>query len=128
MKKVFLLLSLIVICTGCSSDDNQNQVPVVLQSHILEFKTGTLEQWVSVDLNTIVNLQDGSVETLQSTYNYDAKIISVEIPSDATSFTTEFYIEDGSETKMRFYGSLKNNIIHEATINQKNYNYDYNFE
>jgi hypothetical protein len=128
MKKIILLLSLIITSVGCSSDDNANQIPVVLQSHILEFKTGPLEQWVSLDLNTIVNLQDGSVETLQPTYNSDSRIISVEIPADATSFTTEFYIEDGSETKMRFYGSLKNNIIHEATINQKNYNYQYNFE
>ncbi|MBD3863272.1 hypothetical protein [Olleya marilimosa] len=113
---------------ACSSDDeNQGEEQQISQSHIVEFTTGTLESWVSVGLTTILTLEDGTESTINSDFDYTQNIVSIEIPENAVSFELEFYIEDSSQVEMRFYGFLDGINVHQETINQQSYQYQYTF-
>ncbi len=128
MKNIFLTLIAIFAFTACSSDDdNQGEVQQISQSHIVEFTTGTLESWVSVGLTTTLTLEDGSESTINSDFDYTQNIVSVEIPENTISFELEFYIEDSSQAEMRFYGSVDNVNVHQETINQQSFQYQYTF-
>mgnify|MGYP000368513455 CR=1 FL=1 len=128
MKKVSLLLIVFLSLISCSSDDNENQPQQpISQSHILEFTTGTLELWVSVILTTTLTFEDGTQATINSEYDYNTQIVSVEIPENTTSFELDFYIEDSSEAQMRFYGSVDGVNVHQETISQQDYQYQYSF-
>jgi len=126
MKQIFLILIAILSFTACSDDDNNEQQPIS-QSHIIEFTTGTLEPWVSVILTTTLTLNDGTESTINPDFDYDQNIVSVEIPENTASFELEFYIEDSSESQMRFYGAVDDITVHEETINQQTFQYQYTF-
>ncbi|WP_145004547.1 hypothetical protein [Olleya sp. Hel_I_94] len=128
MKNMFLTLIAILSLVACSSDDeNQGEEQQISQSHIVEFTTGTLESWVSVGLTTILTLEDGTESTINSDFDYTQNIVSIEIPENAVSFELEFYIEDSSQVEMRFYGFLDGINVHQETINQQSYQYQYTF-
>lgn len=129
MKKTFLTLIAILFLVACSSDDDNQEQPQqeINQSHIVEFTTGTLEGWVSVSLTTTLTLEDGSESTINSDFDYTQNIVSVEIPENTASFELDFYIEDSSEAQMRFYGSVEDNTVHQETINQQSFQYQYTF-
>ncbi|TVZ47965.1 hypothetical protein JM82_2595 [Olleya sp. Hel_I_94] len=125
---MFLTLIAILSLVACSSDDeNQGEEQQISQSHIVEFTTGTLESWVSVGLTTILTLEDGTESTINSDFDYTQNIVSIEIPENAVSFELEFYIEDSSQVEMRFYGFLDGINVHQETINQQSYQYQYTF-
>jgi hypothetical protein len=126
MKKTFLTLIAILSLVACSSDDNEEQ-PTVSQPHVVEFITGTLEAWVSVSLTTTLTFEDGSESTINSDFDYTNNIVSVEIPENTASFELDFYIEDSSQANMRFYGSDDDVTVHQETINQQNFQYQYSF-
>ena len=46
---------------------------------------------------------------------------------NTTSFELDFYIEDSSQVEMQFYGSVDNTSVHQETINQQDYQYQYSF-
>ncbi|WP_417291483.1 hypothetical protein [Corallibacter sp.] len=129
MKKTFLTLIAILSLVACSSDDDNQEQPQqeISQSHIVEFTTGTLESWVSVSLTTTLTLEDGSESTINSDFDYTENMVSVEIPENTASFELDFYIEDSSEAQMRFYGSVEENTVHQETINQQSFQYQYTF-
>ncbi|WP_452233044.1 hypothetical protein [Lacinutrix sp. MEBiC02595] len=128
MKNIFLTLIAILSLVGCSSDDdNQGEEQHISQSHILEFTTGTLESWVSVGLTTTLTLEDGTESTINSDFDYTQNIVSVEIPENTASFELDFYIEDSSQAEMRFYGSVDSVNVHQETISQQSYQYQYTF-
>lgn len=128
MKNIFLVLIAIFAFTACSSDDdNQEEVQQITQSHIVEFTTGSLESWVSVGLTTTLTLEDGTESTINSDFDYTQNIVSVEIPENTLSFELEFYIEDSSQAEMRFYGSVDNVNVHQETISQQSFQYQYTF-
>lgn len=128
MKNTFLLLIAIFAFTACSSDDdNQEEEQQISQSHIVEFTTGTLESWVSVGVTTTLTLEDGTESTINSDFDYTQNIVSVEIPENTASFELEFYIEDSSQAEMRFYGSVNGVNVHQETINQQSFQYQYTF-
>ncbi|WP_412985635.1 hypothetical protein [Pontimicrobium sp. IMCC45349] len=126
MKKAFLTLIAILSLVACSSDDNEEQQPIS-QSHIVEFTTGTLEAWVSVSLTTTLTFEDGSESTVNSDFDYDNNIVTVNIPENTASFELDFYIEDSSQANMRFYGSNDDVTVHQETISQQNFQYQYSF-
>ena len=126
MKNIFLALIAILSFSACSSDDNGEQ-QTLSQSHIIEFRTGTLQDFVSVSLVTVITLEDGTETTINSDFDYTLNIVSVEIPENTVSFELDFYIEDSSEAQMRFYGSVDDNTVHQETINQQSYQYQYSF-
>lgn len=127
MKNIFLALIAIFTFVACSSDDSNPEQEQVSQSHIVEFTTGTLESWVSVSLITTLTLDDGTESTINSDFDYTQNIVSIEIPEDTASFELDFYIEDSSETQMRFYGSVDDVNVHQETLNQQSYQYQYTF-
>ena len=127
MKKIFLALIAILSFSACSSDDTNEEQQTTSQSHIIEFTTGTLQDFVSVSLVTMITLEDGTESTINSDFDYIQNIVSVEIPENTASFELDFYIEDSSEAQMRFYGSVDDNTVHQETINQQNYQYQYSF-
>ena len=129
MKNTFLTLIAILSLVACSSDDDNQEQPQqeISQSHIVEFTTGTLESWVSVSLTTTLTLEDGSESTINSDFDYTENMVSVEIPENTASFELDFYIEDSSEAQMRFYGSVEENTVHQETINQQSFQYQYTF-
>jgi len=126
MKRIFLLLIAILSLTACTNDDNEEEQQLS-QSHIVKFTTGTLQNWVSVNLTTTLSFEDGTQSVINSDYDYTTKIVSVEIPENTASFELDFYIEDSSQVEMRFYGSVTDNTVHQETISQQNYNYQYSF-
>ena len=65
--------------------------------------------------------------TINSDYDYTTEKVSVEIPENTVSFELDFYIEDSSEVEMRFYGSVDDVTVHQETINQQSYQYQYSF-
>ncbi|WP_418512605.1 hypothetical protein [Corallibacter sp.] len=129
MKNTFLTLIAILSLVACSSDDDNQEQPQqeISQSHIVEFTTGTLESWVSVSLTTTLTLEDGSESTINSDFDYTENMVNVEIPENTASFELDFYIEDSSESQMRFYGSVEDNTVHQETINQQSFQYQYTF-
>lgn len=127
MKNIFLALIAILSFSACSSDDTEEAQQDISQSHIIEFTTGTLQDFVSVSLVTMITLEDGTENTINSDFDYAQNIVSVEIPENAVSFELVFYIEDSSEAQMRFYGSVDDSTVYEETINQQNYQYQYSF-
>ena len=127
MKKVFLLLIVFLSFSACSNDDNEEQQQPISQSHIVEFTTGSLQAWVSVSLTTTLHFEDGTQSTIDSDFDYTQNIVSVDIPENTASFELDFYIEDSSEVQMRFYGYVDGNNIHQETINQQDYQYQYSF-
>lgn len=129
MKNTFLTLIAILSLVACSSDDDSQEQPQqeISQSHIVEFTTGALESWVSVSLTTTLTLEDGSESTINSDFDYTENMVSVEIPENTASFELDFYIEDSSEAQMRFYGSVEENTVHQETINQQSFQYQYTF-
>ena len=127
MKNIFLALIAILSFSACSSDDSNEEQHTTSQSHIIEFTTGTLQDFVSVSLVTMITLEDGTESTINSDFDYTQNIVSVEIPENTASFQLDFYIEDSSEAQMRFYGSVDENTVHQETINQQNYQYQYSF-
>ncbi len=126
MKRIFLLLIAILSFTACSNDDTEEQQQIS-QSHIVEFTTGTLEGWVSVYATTTLTLEDGSESTINSDIDATTNKLTVLIPVNTASFMLDFYIEDSSEAQMRFYGSVDDIIVHQETINQQTYQYQYTF-
>lgn len=126
MKKTFLTLIAILSLVACSSDDNEEQQSVS-QSHVVEFTTGALQAWVSVSLTTTLTFEDGSQSTINSDFDYTNNIVSVEIPENTASFELDFYIEDSSQANMRFYVSDDDVTVHQETINQQNFQYQYSF-
>lgn len=126
MKNASLLLILFLSLTACSSDDNENQQQIS-QPYVVEFTTGVLQDWVSVSLTTTLTFEDGTQSTIDSNFDYDEYSVNVEIPENTASFELDFYIEDGSETQMRFYGTIDNENVHQETINQQDYQYQYSF-
>ncbi|MFV0573732.1 MAG: hypothetical protein ACK5M1_15100 [Xanthomarina gelatinilytica] len=129
MKNTFLTLIAILSLVACSSDEDNQEQPQqeISQSHIVEFTTGTLESWVSVSLTTTLTLEDGSESTINSDFDYTENMVSVEIPENTASFELDFYVEDSSEAQMRFYGSVEDNTVHQETINQQSFQYQYTF-
>jgi len=128
MKNIFLALIAILVFTACSSDDDyQGEEQQISQSHIVEFTTETLESWVSVGLTTTLTLEDGTKSTINSDFDYTQNIVSVEIPENTENFELEFYIEDSSQAEMRFYGSVNGVNVHQETISQQSYQYQYTF-
>lgn len=127
MKNTFLTLIAILSFVACSSDDNEAQQETISQSHIVEFTTGTLQAWVSVGLTTTLTFEDGTQSTINSDFDYALNIITVEIPENTASFDLDFYIEDSSQAEMRFYGSVDDINVHQETINQQSYQYQYSF-
>jgi len=127
MKNIFLILIAILSFTACSSDDEVQQPQSIIQSHVVEFTTGTLELWVSVILTTTLTFEDGTQATINSNYDYSTQVVSVEIPENTASFELDFNIENSSQVEMRFYGSVDNTTVHQETINQQNYQYQYSF-
>ena len=127
MKNIFLTLIAILSLVACSSDDNEIQQQPIVQSHVVEFRTGTLEAWVSVILTTTLTFEDGTQATINSDYDYNTQVVSLEIPENTASFELDFYIEDSSQVEMRFYGSVDNTSVHQETISQLDYQYQYSF-
>lgn len=128
MKNTFLALIAIFAFTACSSDDdNQEQEQQISQSHVVEFTTGTLEAWVSVSLTTTITFEDGTQSTVNSDFDYTQNIVTVEVPENTASFELDFYIEDSSQAEMRFYGSVDGVNVHQETLNQQSYQYQYTF-
>jgi len=127
MKNTFLILIAILSFTACSSDDEVQQPQSISQSHVVEFTTGVLELWVSVILTTTLTFEDGTQATINSDYDFNTKIVSVEIPENTASFELDFNIEDSSQVEMRFYGSVDNTTVHQETISQQDYQYQYSF-
>ncbi|KIX20732.1 hypothetical protein SY27_12655 [Flavobacterium sp. 316] len=127
MKNTFLALIALLAFTGCSKDDDDKQEQQFSQSHVVEFTTGTLQDWVSVYATTTLTLEDGSESTINSDFDYTANKLTVLIPENTASFELEFYIEDSSQAEMRFYGAINNNTVHQETINQQTYQYQYTF-
>ena len=122
MKNTFFILIAILAFTACSSDDdNQGEEQQISQSHIVQFTTGALEDWVSVGLTTTLTLDDGTQSIISSDFDYTQNIVIVEIPENTVSFELEFYIEDSSQAEMRFYGSVDSVNVHQESINQKNF-------
>lgn len=126
MKKTFLTLIAILSLVACSSDDNEEQ-QAVSQPHVVEFTTGTLEAWVSVSLTTTLTFEEDTQSTINSDFDYDNNIVTVNIPENTASFELDFYIEDSSQANMRFYGSDDDVTVHQETINQQNFQYQYSF-
>ena len=127
MKKTFLVLIAILSLVACSNDDNEVQQQPVSQPHIVEFTTGALQAWVSVGLTTTLTFEDGTQSTINSDYDYNTQVVSVEIPENTASFELNFYIEDSSQVEMRFYGSVDDTTVYQETINQQDYQYQYSF-
>jgi hypothetical protein len=128
MKNTFLILIAILAFTACSSDDdNQGEEQQISQSHIVQFTTGALEDWVSVGLTTTLTSDDGTESTISSDFDYTQNIVSVEIPENTVGFELEFYIEDSSQAEMCFYGSVDNVNVHQESINQQSFQYQYTF-
>lgn len=128
MKNIFLTLIAILSLVACSSDDDEvQQLQPITQSHVIEFTTGTLEAWVSVILTTTLTFEDGTQATINSDYDYNTQVVNVEIPENTASFELDFYIEDSSQVEMRFYGSVDNTSVHQETISQQDYQYQYSF-
>ena len=128
MKNTFLILIAILAFTACSSDDdNQGEEQQISQSHIVQFTTGALEDWVSVGLTTTLTLDDGTQSIISSDFDYTQNIVIVEIPENTVSFELEFYIEDSSQAEMRFYGSVDSVNVHQESINQESFQYQYTF-
>ena len=126
MKKIFLILIAILSFTACSSNDSEEE-KAISQSHVIEFTTGTLQAWVSVSLTTTLTFEDGTKSTINSDFDYIQNIVSIELPEDTASFELDFYIEDSSEAQMRFYGSVDDINVHQETISQQSYKYQYSF-
>ncbi len=103
------------------------QLPASTQLHIVEFKTGTLDAWVSVSLTTKLTFGDGTKSTINSNFDYDKNVVSVEIPENTASFELDFYIEDSSQAEMRFYNSVNDTTVKQETISQQSYQYQYSF-
>ncbi|WP_339622508.1 hypothetical protein [uncultured Winogradskyella sp.] len=128
MKNTFFILIAILAFTACSSDDdNQGEEQQISQSHIVQFTTGALEDWVSVGLTTTLTLDDGTQSIISSDFDYTQNIVIVEIPENTVSFELEFYIEDSSQAEMRFYGSVDSVNVHQESINQQSFQYQYTF-
>lgn len=127
MKNTFLALIALLAFTGCSKDDDDKQEQQASQSHVVEFTTGTLQDWVSVYATTTLILEDGSESTINSEFDDTTNKLTVLIPENTASFELEFYIEDSSQAEMRFYGAVNNNTVHQETINQQTYQYQYTF-
>ncbi|AXG73529.1 hypothetical protein DVK85_04495 [Flavobacterium arcticum] len=128
MKNTFLILIAILAFTACSSDDdNQGEEQQISQSHIVQFTTGALEDWVSVGLTTTLTSDDGTESTISSDFDYTQNIVSVEIPENTVGFELGFYIEDSSQAEMCFYGSVDNVNVHQESINQQSFQYQYTF-
>jgi hypothetical protein len=128
MKNTFLALIALLAFTGCSNDDDEKQEQQVSQSHIVEFTTGALQSWVSVYATTTLIFDDGSQSTINSDFDYTLNKLIVLIPENTASFDLEFYIEDSSQAEMRFYGTVNDNTVHQETINQQTYQYQYTFD
>lgn len=103
------------------------QLPASTELHIVEFKTGKLDSWVSVSLTTKLTFGDGTKSTINSDFDYDKNVVSVEIPENTSSFELEFYIEDSSQAEMRFYNSVDDTTVKQETISQQSYQYQYSF-
>lgn len=113
---------------GASSyEDEVEELPASTQLHIVEFKTGTLDAWVSVSLTTKLTFGDGTISTINSDFDRTQNIVSVEIPVNTANFEIDFYIEDSSQAEMRFYNSVDAITVHQETINKQNYQYQYSF-
>ena len=125
MKTTFLILIAFLSLTSCSSDDDNMES--IEQPHIVEFTTGTLVGSVTVTLSTTIQFEDGTEFVVNSNFDYDNYNVSVDIPVNAVSFVLDYYIEDSSESEMRFYGATNGNVIHQETINQLEYIYEYSF-
>lgn len=95
--------------------------------YIVEFETGELEGYVSVGLTINLLFQNGTKNTIDPSFDRDQYEVSAEIPRNTSKFQLEFYIEDGSEAKMTFYDSENDEIIHQETVNQKDFEYQYSF-
>jgi len=126
MKNIYLALIAILSFTACSSDDSEEEQQIS-QSHIVEFTTGTLQDWVSVSLTTTLTFEDGSQSTINSDFDFTDNMVSVDIPENTASFELDFYIEDSSQAEMRFYGSVDDVNVHQETLNQQSYQYQYTF-
>lgn len=97
------------------------------QSYFLEFKTGELEDYVSVYATANLYNSDGTKTTIAEDVNRETKTLIIEVPEDIFRFELEFYIEDSSTVQMKFYGMNDGKVIHEETINQQEFNYKYIF-
>lgn len=98
------------------------------KTHKIDFTTGTLEGWVSVSLETTLDFTDRTQKVVNSNFNTNENIISVEIPKNVTHFKIKFYIEDSSPVNMKFYTEDNKTIIHEEALSQKEYLYEYTFK
>ena len=103
------------------------QLSASTQLHKVEFKTGTLDTWVSVSLSTKLTSSDGTESTRNSEFDRTQNIVSVEIPIGTAKFEIDFYIEDSSQAEMRFYNSVDNVDVHKETVNQQSFKYQYSF-
>ncbi|CAM4142059.1 MULTISPECIES: T9SS type A sorting domain-containing protein [Flavobacterium] len=66
--------------------------------------------------------------TINSDHDYSTNLLTIEIPSNATDFQIEYYIEDSSSVDMIFYNSNTSDIVHQETFSgQMDFNYDYTF-
>jgi hypothetical protein len=128
MKNTFLALIALLTFTACSKDDDNQEQKQVNQSHVIEFTTGALQSWVSVYATTTLTFDDGSQSTINSDFDYTLNKLLVLIPENTASFDLEFYIEDSSQAEMRFYGTVNDNTVHQETINQQTYQYQYTFD
>src|SRR5690606_36346756 len=71
---------------------------------IVEFKTGELAgQWVSVWTNTKIYFNDCTFEKSYTEFDYNDKVLKVEIPKGTSFFELEFYMEVASPVEMKFY-------------------------
>jgi len=91
--------------------------------HIVEFKTGTLDSWVSVSLTTNLTFGDETKSAINSNFDSTQNMVNVEIPVNTANFEIDFYIEDSSQVEMRFYNSVDDITVEQETINQQSYEY-----
>lgn len=132
MKKIILFLAVTVslFTIGCSDDDNNPTAePAIEQDYKIDFTTGELQSWVSVSAETTLTYQDNTQETINSNFNYQTHLLSVDVPSNTAKVKVDFYIEDSSPFTMKFYGVENDEVIHQQDVNNmQHFIYEYDFE
>ncbi|CAM3572789.1 hypothetical protein [Zobellia roscoffensis] len=100
---------------------------VTEQPYLIEFKTGELAEYVSVFATMHLYDSEGVKSTVYKDINRETKTLTLQVPENIYRVELEFYIEDASTVEMKFYGTNDENTIHEETINDQEYTYEYIF-
>jgi len=94
----------------------------------IEFRTGELEEWVSVYATAVIGISDGSQMELHIEHDRNLNILTIDIPEGAVNITVEYYIEDDSQIVSKSLFNNEDSISQENLEGSNTYNFSYGFD